>query len=106
MAGIHWARGQRRPQCEERRIEWLYEAVAKHKCELDVIFANAGVAQIAPPNRGRREVLRPSFRREREGSLFTVQKGLPFLNEGGAIILTASIATIKGFPWHQRLQRQ
>ena len=29
-------------------IERLYEAVAKHKRKLDVIFANAGVAQIAP----------------------------------------------------------
>jgi hypothetical protein len=27
-----------------------------------------------------------------------VQKGLPLMNDGGAIILNASIATIKAFP--------
>src|SRR6266704_2286305 len=33
-----------------------------------------------------------------KGLFFTVQKGLPLMNDGGAIILTASIATIKAFP--------
>jgi NAD(P)-dependent dehydrogenase (short-subunit alcohol dehydrogenase family) len=32
-----------------------------------------------------------------KGFFFTVQKGLPFMNDGGAIILTGSIADIKGF---------
>ena len=33
-----------------------------------------------------------------KGLFFTVQKGLPLMNDGGAIILTGSIADIKGFP--------
>jgi NAD(P)-dependent dehydrogenase (short-subunit alcohol dehydrogenase family) len=33
-----------------------------------------------------------------KGLFFTVQKGLPFLNDGGSIILNGSIAAIKGFP--------
>jgi NAD(P)-dependent dehydrogenase (short-subunit alcohol dehydrogenase family) len=33
-----------------------------------------------------------------KGLFFSVQKGLPFMNDGGSIILTASIASIKGFP--------
>jgi len=33
-----------------------------------------------------------------KGLFFTVQKGLPLMNDGGAIILTGSIAAIKGFP--------
>jgi NAD(P)-dependent dehydrogenase (short-subunit alcohol dehydrogenase family) len=32
------------------------------------------------------------------GLFFSVQKGLPFMNDGASIILNASIATIKGFP--------
>ena len=33
-----------------------------------------------------------------KGLFFSVQKGLPFMNDGGSIILNASIATTKGFP--------
>ena len=31
-----------------------------------------------------------------KGAFFTVQKGLPFLNDGGSIILTGSVASVKG----------
>jgi len=33
-----------------------------------------------------------------KGMFFTVEKGLPHMNDGGTIILTGSIAAIKGFP--------
>jgi len=33
-----------------------------------------------------------------KGLFFTVQKGLPLMNDGGAIVLNTSIAAIKGFP--------
>src|SRR5579862_28326 len=33
-----------------------------------------------------------------KGMFFTVQKALPLMNDGGAIILTGSIADVKGFP--------
>ena len=79
-------------------IERLYEAVAKHKRKLDVIFANAGVAQIAPLIEVNEKFFDLHFDANVKGVFFTVQKGLPFLNDGGAIILTASIASIKGFP--------
>jgi NAD(P)-dependent dehydrogenase (short-subunit alcohol dehydrogenase family) len=32
------------------------------------------------------------------GTLFTVQKALPLLRDGGSIIMTGSIASVKGFP--------
>ena len=32
------------------------------------------------------------------GLLFAVQKGLPLLTKGSSVILTGSIAPIKGFP--------
>ncbi|HEX2471183.1 MAG TPA: SDR family oxidoreductase, partial [Nitrososphaera sp.] len=32
------------------------------------------------------------------GTLFTVQKALPLMNDGGSIILNSSIAGVKGFP--------
>jgi NAD(P)-dependent dehydrogenase (short-subunit alcohol dehydrogenase family) len=33
-----------------------------------------------------------------KGALFTVQKALPLLNDGGSIILTGSVASVKGTP--------
>src|ERR1700733_15634272 len=33
-----------------------------------------------------------------KGMFFTVQKALPLMNDGGSIILTGSIADVKGFP--------
>jgi NAD(P)-dependent dehydrogenase (short-subunit alcohol dehydrogenase family) len=32
------------------------------------------------------------------GTLFTVQKALPLMRDGGSIIMTGSIASVKGFP--------
>ncbi|MDB5552141.1 MAG: short-chain dehydrogenase/reductase [Rhizobium sp.] len=32
------------------------------------------------------------------GTLFTVQKSLPLFNDGGSIIMTGSIASVKGWP--------
>ena len=32
------------------------------------------------------------------GTLFTVQKALPLFNDGGSIIMTGSMAAVKGFP--------
>ena len=32
------------------------------------------------------------------GTLFTVQKALPLFNDGGSIIMTGSVASVKGFP--------
>ena len=37
------------------------------------------------------------------GTLFTVQKALPLLNNGGSIILTGSNAAAKGFPGFERV---
>jgi NAD(P)-dependent dehydrogenase (short-subunit alcohol dehydrogenase family) len=33
-----------------------------------------------------------------KGTLFTVQKALPLMNDGGSIILTGSVASVKGTP--------
>ena len=39
-----------------------------------------------------------TFNTNVRGLLFTVQKALPFLRKGASVILTGSIATMKGFP--------
>ena len=66
--------------------------------KLDVIFANAGIAKLAPFGDVDEKFFDLHFDANVKGLFFSVQKGLSLMNDGGSIILTASIATTKGFP--------
>src|SRR5436309_3778162 len=79
-------------------LDRLYEAVKRRNRKIDVLFANAGVAQIAPFGTVDEKFFDLHFDANVKGLFFTVQKSLPLLNDGAAIILNASIATAKGFP--------
>ena len=79
-------------------LDRLYEAVKKQNRKIDVVFANAGIAQLAPFESVDEKFYDLHFGANVKGLFFTVQKGLPLMNDGGSIILTASIATIKAFP--------
>lgn len=79
-------------------VDRLYDAVKKFQRPLDVIFANAGLAKVAPLGDVDEEFFDLHFNANVKGLFFSVQKGLPFMKDGGAIILNGSIAGIKGFP--------
>jgi NAD(P)-dependent dehydrogenase (short-subunit alcohol dehydrogenase family) len=79
-------------------LDRLYESVQGYGRKLDVVFANAGIAQLAPFGTVDEKFYDRHFDANVKGLFFTVQKALPLLNDGAAIILTASIATVKGFP--------
>jgi NAD(P)-dependent dehydrogenase (short-subunit alcohol dehydrogenase family) len=76
-------------------LDRLYEAVAI-KGRIDVVFANAGVAEFAPLGKITEEHFDKLFDINVKGTLFTVQKALPLLNDGGSIILNGSVASVKG----------
>src|ERR1700723_4194109 len=78
-------------------LDRLYEAV-KAKGRLDIVFANAGVAEFSPLGAITEEHFDKLFGINVKGTLFTVQKALPLLNDGGSIILTGSVAGVKGTP--------
>ncbi len=78
-------------------LDRLYEAIKKQNRKIDVIFANAGVAQLAPFGAVEEKFFDLHFDANVKGLFFSVQKALPLMNDGGAIIVNASIATIKGF---------
>ena len=79
-------------------LDRLYEAVKKQNRKIDVIFANAGLAMLAPFGRVDEQFFDLHFDANVKGLFFSVQKGLPLMNDGGSIILNGSIADIKGFP--------
>ena len=79
-------------------LDRLYDEVRKQNRKIGVIFANAGVAQLAPFEAVDEKFYDLHFDANVKGMFFTVQKALPLMNDGGAIILTGSIADVKGFP--------
>jgi len=78
-------------------LDRLYETV-KARGRIDVVFANAGVVGFAPLGTTTEEHFDKIFNINVKGTLFTVQKALPLLNDGGSIILTSSVAGSKGTP--------
>lgn len=76
----------------------MYEAIDGYGRKLDVVFANAGIAQQSPLGTVDERFFDIHFDANVKGLFFTVQKALPLLKDGASIILNASIATIKGFP--------
>jgi NAD(P)-dependent dehydrogenase (short-subunit alcohol dehydrogenase family) len=79
-------------------LDRLYETVGAVKGRIDIILANAGIGEFAPLGQISEEHFDKLFDINVKGALFTVQKGLPLLNDGGSIILTGSIAGSKGTP--------
>jgi NAD(P)-dependent dehydrogenase (short-subunit alcohol dehydrogenase family) len=79
-------------------LDRLYETVKKRDRKIDVIFANAGLAMLAPFGKIDEQFFDLHFDTNVKGLFFSVQKGLPLMNDGGSIILNGSIADIKGFP--------
>jgi NAD(P)-dependent dehydrogenase (short-subunit alcohol dehydrogenase family) len=78
-------------------LDRLYGAVEK-KGRIDVVFANAGVAEFAPMGKITEEHFDRLFDINVKGTLFTVQKALPLMNEGGSIVVNGSVASAKGTP--------
>lgn len=77
-------------------LDRLYEAVKSQKGRIDILFANAGGAELAPLGEITEEQFDKTFGINVKGVLFTVQKALPLFTEGGSVIINASIVSIKG----------
>src|SRR5258708_1092517 len=79
-------------------LDRLYETIAKVKGRIDIVFANAGVGEFSPLGDITEEHFDKLFNVNVRGTLFTVQKALPLMNDGGSIILNASVASLKVTP--------
>jgi NAD(P)-dependent dehydrogenase (short-subunit alcohol dehydrogenase family) len=66
------------------------------KSKLDIVFANARIAKYATLGEITEELYDSIFTINVKGILFTVQKALPLMPDGAAIILTSSIVGSKG----------
>jgi len=79
-------------------LDRLYTRIREEKDRIDILVANSGF--IAPQSLvdTTEENFDKTFDTNVRGLLFTVQKALPLISDGGAIILISSIAAFKGIP--------
>jgi len=79
-------------------LDRVFSQIKNEKGKLDIVFANAGAAKYARLGQISEELYQSIFDVNVKGVLFTVQKALPLIPEGGSIILNASIVASKGLP--------
>ncbi len=79
-------------------LDRLYKTVEAKGRRIDIVFANAGFAEFASLGSITEEHFDRLFNVNVKGALFTVQKALPLLNDGGSIVLTGSVGSVKGTP--------
>ncbi|MGW0950270.1 SDR family NAD(P)-dependent oxidoreductase [Streptomyces sp. NPDC002623] len=81
---------------EPTDLDRLYDAVRDRGRGLDVLFANAGMATLAPLAQATGEQFDQIFGVNVRGTLLTVQKALPLLNDGASVIFNDSIRADDG----------
>ena len=77
-------------------LDRVFAEIKAKAGHLDVVFANAGGGDMVPLAAVTEEHFDRIFNANVKGTLFTVQKALPLLKDGGSIILTASTTSVKG----------
>ncbi|MFC8733482.1 SDR family oxidoreductase [Luteimicrobium sp. NPDC057192] len=76
----------------------LVAAIEERGTGLDAVFANAGGGEFASLEEISWQHYADTFNGNVGGTLFTVQKTLPLLNDGASIVLTSSNIDVKGSP--------
>jgi len=77
-------------------VDKLYAEVSLKLGRIDVLFVNAGVAKFASLAETSESLYDEQFDINIKGAYFTIQKALPFLNDGASIILNTSVVDSKG----------
>jgi NAD(P)-dependent dehydrogenase (short-subunit alcohol dehydrogenase family) len=79
-------------------IEKALETVTRKLGKIDILFANAGVAKFLPVGAVTEAHYDEQFDINAKGAYFTIQKALPYLNDGASIILNTSVVSHQGLP--------
>jgi NAD(P)-dependent dehydrogenase (short-subunit alcohol dehydrogenase family) len=79
-------------------LDRLFATIQERHGRLDILFANAGSGHLAPLGAITEALVDETFRVNVKGTLFTVQKALPLMPDGSAIVINGSMAASKGMP--------
>ncbi|WP_369991575.1 SDR family NAD(P)-dependent oxidoreductase [Pseudomonas xanthosomatis] len=81
-------------------LDALYRQVGERYGRLDVLVANAGIIRPAAGEQVDERQFDEQFAINVKGVFYTIQKALPLLRDGGAIVLVSSIAHLKALEAH------
>ncbi|WP_426670667.1 SDR family oxidoreductase [Mucilaginibacter sp. McL0603] len=81
-------------------LDQLYKTVETKLGKIDVLIVNAAIYALAPLADFSEEMFDQLSDINFKGTFFTVQKALPYLNDGASIVLTSSVVAEKGVPNH------
>lgn len=70
-------------------IENMFQYIKRDLGHIDILFINAGIGRFAPIDATSESLYDEIFSINTKGSYFTLQKSLPYLNNGAAVIFTA-----------------
>ena len=79
-------------------LDLLFTAVREQAGHLDILFANAGTAEHLTIEQVSESQFEAGFSANVKGVFFCMQKALPLMPDGAAVVLNASMWTIKGIP--------
>jgi NAD(P)-dependent dehydrogenase (short-subunit alcohol dehydrogenase family) len=79
-------------------LDRQYNTVKEQKGRIDILFANAGLGEFLPLGQITEAHFDKTFGVNVKGTLFTVQKALPLMPDGAAIVMNCSMVSIKGVP--------
>src|SRR6201990_28964 len=79
-------------------LDRLFDAVRREKGAVDVLWTSAGTGEERKLGEITEQHFDATFGLNARGTLFTVQKALPLFNDGGSILMTGSIASVRGYP--------
>jgi NAD(P)-dependent dehydrogenase (short-subunit alcohol dehydrogenase family) len=96
----HGATGVQGDAANLADLDRFYDRIRSDHGRLDVLFANAGMADSESRPLGTIDAsgFDQLFGLNVRGLLFTVQKALPLMSAGAAVVLNGSVAGSKGFP--------
>jgi NAD(P)-dependent dehydrogenase (short-subunit alcohol dehydrogenase family) len=79
-------------------LDRLFDTVKREKGTIDVLWTSAGTGEQSKLGEITEQHFDAAFGLNARGTLFTVQKALPLFNDGGSILMTGSIASVRGYP--------
>ena len=78
-------------------LDDLFARTKKRFGSIDVLFVNAGGGKFQPIEQTTEAIYDEMMNSNVKGAYFTVQKALPLLKDGAAIVFNSSVASHKGF---------
>jgi NAD(P)-dependent dehydrogenase (short-subunit alcohol dehydrogenase family) len=79
-------------------LDRIYAQIGQEKGGVDIVFANAGTGEQVPFGLITEDHFDNIFGVNVRGAVFTAQKALPLMPDGGTIILNGSITSVQGQP--------